>query len=97
MIKNIIEGNGKAFNTLGYSSGKSACNKSFKEAFDNFIIFLEGVKNFATIPPNSESINQHTIISKADRLRELKKLLDEGVLTQQEFENEKLKILEEKE
>ena len=32
--------------------------------------------------------------SKADKLRELKKLLDEGILTQEEFESEKKKILD---
>ncbi len=37
------------------------------------------------------------IKSKANRLRELKKLLDEKVITQEEFEKEKAKILEEKE
>lgn len=33
--------------------------------------------------------------SKADRLRDLKQLLDEGIITQEEFEKEKKKILEE--
>lgn len=32
--------------------------------------------------------------SKADKLRELKKLLDEKIITQEEFDNEKKKILE---
>jgi hypothetical protein len=32
--------------------------------------------------------------NKADRLRELKKLLDEGIITKEEFEAEKKKILE---
>ncbi len=36
-----------------------------------------------------------TTKSKADRLREIKQLLDEGVLTQEEYEKEKKKILEE--
>ena len=31
--------------------------------------------------------------SKTEKLRELKKLLDEGILTQEEFDNEKKKIL----
>jgi hypothetical protein len=35
--------------------------------------------------------------SKADRLRELKQLLDEKIITQQEFDKEKKKILEEEE
>jgi hypothetical protein len=33
--------------------------------------------------------------SKADRLLELKQLLDENIITQKEYENEKMKILEE--
>ena len=36
-------------------------------------------------------------LSKADRLRELKQLLDEKVITQEEYEKEKKKILEEDE
>lgn len=38
---------------------------------------------------------QHNAESKADRLRELKKLMDEKILTQEEYEKEKQKILEE--
>lgn len=34
-----------------------------------------------------------SVQSKADQLRELKKLLDEGIITQEEFEKEKKKIL----
>ena len=34
--------------------------------------------------------------TKTDQLRELKKLLDEGIITQEEFEKEKKKVLEEK-
>ena len=48
---------------------------------------------------SSNSVTQtikinHTVNSKADSLRELKKLLDEGILTQEEYEKEKKKILE---
>lgn len=54
--------------------------------------------------PNSENLkiadktkiqNQINPKSKAERLRELKALLDEKVITQGEYENEKRKILEE--
>lgn len=38
---------------------------------------------------------QNQTKSKADRLRELKRLLDEKVITQEEYEKEKKKILEE--
>lgn len=40
----------------------------------------------------NEALNQ--TVSKMDRLRELKKLLDEEVITQEEFEKEKKKVLE---
>lgn len=40
---------------------------------------------------------QNQAKSKADRLRELKQLLDEKVITQEEYEKEKKKILEEDE
>jgi len=45
---------------------------------------------------DSESIQTENEKSQADQLRELKELLDEGVITQEEFEREKKKILEEK-
>jgi hypothetical protein len=35
--------------------------------------------------------------SKVERLRELKQLLDEKIINQQDFDKEKIKILEEKE
>ena len=34
--------------------------------------------------------------NKADRIREMKKLFDEKILTQEEYEKEKAKILDEK-
>jgi len=49
--------------------------------------------------------NNHTTIlrenpqnteSKADRLREIKQLFDEKILTEEEYEKEKMKILNEK-
>jgi hypothetical protein len=43
--------------------------------------------------PTEEQRSQNR--SKADRLRELKQLLDENVITQEEYENEKKKILSE--
>jgi len=45
---------------------------------------------------NQEKESGNTLVkSKADRLRELKELVDEGILTQQEFEKQKKKILDE--
>jgi hypothetical protein len=45
----------------------------------------------------SQQTQQMPIVqkSKADKLRELKKLLDEKIITQNEFEKEKAKVLEE--
>lgn len=45
------------------------------------------------VEPKKETVNA-VPKSKADKLRELKQLLDEGILTQEEFEKEKKKILE---
>lgn len=97
LIEQTVEGKGKAFNTFGYSSGKSASNKSFKEAFDKFIALLENVQALNLKLKSSEPIKANSLNSKAHRLRELKKLLDEKILTQEEFDLEKRKVLEEKE
>ncbi len=40
------------------------------------------------------SEKQTSVKSKADKLRELKQLFDEGLITQEEYENEKKKILD---
>lgn len=48
-------------------------------------------------PKIGTNLQQNQTESKADRLRELKKLLDEKVITQGEYEKEKKKILEEDE
>ena len=45
--------------------------------------------------PNISSEKKKTTRSKVDRLRELKQLLDEKIITQEEFEKEKKKILDE--
>ncbi|EGG99584.1 hypothetical protein imdm_940 [gamma proteobacterium IMCC2047] len=46
---------------------------------------------------SSEADNETTLVAdKYDRLYKIKDLLDSGVLTQEEFENEKRKILSEK-
>jgi hypothetical protein len=43
--------------------------------------------------PTSPSTQEPVIFTKASKLRELKKLLDEGIITQAEFDAEKKKIL----
>lgn len=47
-----------------------------------------------TITPPSVTPSQPLVKTKAEALRELKQLLDEGVLTQEEYEKEKAKLLE---
>ncbi|MES2680188.1 MAG: PEGA domain-containing protein [Bacteroidota bacterium] len=55
---------------------------------------LKPAGNWQTEPEVKQQPNQ-TTKSKADRLRELKQLFDEKVLTQEEYENAKKKVLEE--
>ena len=62
------------------------------------------VHNYELVPsgfdtPVSNEMQQNTISlsSKATKLRELKKLVDDKIITQEEFEKEKTKVLNEKE
>jgi len=65
-----------------------------KQDFNHYIYRIDytGCKDRT----NTKKELKITTKSKADRLRELKQLLDEGILTQEEYEKEKKKILEEK-
>ena len=45
-------------------------------------------------PKKAEAPQQTPVISIADEILKLKKLLDDGVLTKEEFETQKKKILE---
>lgn len=52
-------------------------------------------KNIGTIPDKQDNTENGPFpTSKAEKLRELKQLFDEGVLTQEEYDKEKSKILE---
>ena len=69
-----------------------------------WILKYKPVHNYDLVPANvdntySTEIQQNYIpsTSKATKLRELKKLLDDKILTQEEFEKEKVKVLNEKE
>ena len=69
--------------------------------YDNFlytITYKAIQKKESVINPeeNKEPLNAPSK-TKAEMLRELKQLLDEGVLTQEEYEKEKAKVLEMKE
>lgn len=78
---------GNSFNTWGGKNAKIAINISFNLSFVKLISLVEdGLKENSI-----DSISVQP--SKANELRELKKLLDEKVLTQEEFEIEKKKIL----
>lgn len=66
--------------------------------YDNFLYTI----TYKGIPKKESTITPHETTkgdalpgtkSKTDKLRELKQLLDEGVLTQEEYEKEKTKIL----
>lgn len=61
--------------------------------YDNFLYTIEykaiPIKGPVITPSETTSDN-----TKVNRLRELKKLLDEGILTQDEYEKEKAKILD---
>jgi hypothetical protein len=64
-----------------------------------FIPFLWTMKykpfhTYEMKPLTGDTPDEMTIKTKADRLRELKELLDEKIITPEEFEREKKKILE---
>ena len=67
--------------------------------YDHFLYTID----YKAIPKKDTVINQNETgeegsffdtNSKVDKLRELKQLLDEGILTQEEYEKEKAKLLE---
>lgn len=63
--------------------------------FHNFeLVPLSGVQ---TPVNNAIQQNQTVVKSKADRLRELKQLFDDKILTQEEYDKEKAKVLAEEE
>jgi len=78
-------GYAKYYNT--YVALSELTNKILKNDFDSKL--KEAIKGFSP-PKKEESISS----SKADELTKLKKLLDDGVLTKEEFEAEKKKVLE---
>ncbi len=48
----------------------------------------------SNINQNNKSVNNQVVDDELDKLRKLKQLLDEGVITKKEFEEKKKKILD---
>lgn len=62
------------------------------EESHNYTLIPSPVYYDEGLPVNNPS--NSNILNKSDQLRDLKKLLDEGIITKEEFEKEKQKILE---
>ncbi len=65
----------------------------FSMKFHHAVSLYCSGKNDKIIVPTTQRQSSNNGSSKVEQLRELKKLLDEGFLTQEEFDNEKGKIL----
>ena len=83
------KGSGKFAAIVSKGQGRTASRNSFERAFVKVIALIEN----EMIDKKIEGKN--SFATKSDRLRELKQLLDEGILTQEEFDVEKKKILNE--
>lgn len=83
------KGLGKFASIISKGQGRTAARNSFKTAFDRVLVIIE---NEMTEDAYTEKLNPS---SKYAGLIKLKKLLDDGILTQEEFDNEKNKILNE--
>ena len=93
---NAVDNRGNHSFTRG--SLETAKNKLIKYCNENKIPINcneePQVEPAKTEKQTSDQPTQKTSESKFDKLRELKKLLDDGTLTQEEFDKEKSKILE---
>ncbi len=56
-------------------------------------ILSETSSILSTLPPEVQSQEETTTVSVADEIQKLKKLLDSGILTEEEFNQQKTKIL----
>ena len=61
--------------------------------FHHAVSLYYSEKNDKIVVPTTQRQSNNNGSSKVEQLRELKKLLDEGFLTKEEFDNEKGKIL----
>ena len=73
-----------------YESGNLETNNSFRDAFNDMVASMESSVKKTSRP---QVANQE---DKYDKLKKLKVLLDDGVLTIEEFNKEKKKLLENK-
>ena len=87
-IAKTKEQGGMAMGYNTYSALSSLFKKIMKEDFDSTIHLV--AKTYVPTVKKDSSMSG----SKAEELLKLKKLLDEGILTKEEFESEKKKILD---
>jgi hypothetical protein len=57
-------------------------------------VLYETSKILSTLQPEEQSEEQVNVISIADEIQKLKKLLDDGILTEEEFSQQKSKLLQ---
>jgi hypothetical protein len=91
-----LKGQSSAFN--GYAPKKNLSKNLIDDVEKNFDKKKINLSHFGknTQDGNKDSSSQNVENDKYDKLRKLKKLLDDGIITQEEYEREKKKILEEK-
>ena len=89
-----LKGQSSAFN--GYAPKKNLSKNLIADVEKSFDKKKIDLSHFGKNTQVNSSSNQNIEDDKYDKLRKLKKLLDDGIITQEEYEREKKKILEEK-
>jgi hypothetical protein len=86
-IKKIRKGNTKRYKVVNFTVGGGNLT--------NYVMNIEGAIESCEIENcKTNKENPDPVPDKYSKLRELKKLLDDGIINQSEFEAEKAKILE---
>lgn len=67
-------------------------NKKYNDDAETIKLYIENYKLYNN-KNNSQIINQQVQKNKYDELKQLKELLDDGIISQEEFDKEKEKIL----